>query len=84
MGATTRKLYFHSKLCAIRTVGCFWHKGKPKLVVHFGGMCLKPCCNIQKTQNDMFNKSIENFKKLNYDPNEIEILPENLPPKPWY
>ena len=61
-------------------------KGKPKLVVHFGGMCLKPCscCNIEKTQFEMFNTSIDNFKKLNYDPNEIEILPENLPPKPWY
>ena len=59
-------------------------KGKPKLVVHFGGMCLKPCCNIQTTQNNMFNRSIEHFKKLNYDPNDIEILPENLPPKPWY
>ena len=59
-------------------------KGKPKLVVHFGGMCLKPCCNVEKTQHEMFHKSIENFKKLNYNPDEIEILPENLPPKPWY
>uniref|UniRef100_A0A6C0C1Y0 AFP-like domain-containing protein n=1 Tax=viral metagenome TaxID=1070528 RepID=A0A6C0C1Y0_9ZZZZ len=59
-------------------------KGKPKLVVHFGGMCLKPCCNVEKTQHEMFHKSMENFKKLNYNPEEIEILPENLPPKPWY
>ena len=59
-------------------------KGKPKLVVHFGGMCLKPCNNVHHTQCQMFNRSIENFKKLNYDPDEIDVLPENLPPKPWY
>ena len=58
--------------------------GKPKLVVHFGGMCLKECKNCEKIEKEMYEKSIENFKKLNYDPEKIEILPENLPPKPWY
>ncbi len=61
-------------------------KGKPKLVVHFGGMCLKECkcCHKKKELARMYKNSIKNFKKLNYDPEEIEILPENLPPKPWY
>ena len=61
-------------------------KGTPKLVVHFGGMCLNSCdcCDEKKELLKMYNNSIKNFKKLNYDPAKIEILPENLPPKPWY
>ena len=59
-------------------------KGKPKLVVHFGGMCLESSNNIRETQNNMLNNAIKNFKKLNFDKSLIDILPENLPPKPWY
>ena len=59
-------------------------KGKPKLVIHFGGMCLEKKDNIEGIREDLMKRSIENFKKLNYDESLIEILPENLPPKPWY
>jgi hypothetical protein len=59
---------------------------KPKMVVHLGGMSLN-----QVVQNDydslnerMIDNAIKNFKKLDYNPSDIEILPENLPPRPWY
>ena len=32
----------------------------------------------------MISIAIHNFKKLNYSKDEIDILPENLPPRPWY
>lgn len=59
-------------------------KGKPKLVVHFGGMLREPSENIDLTRQKLLDKAIQNFSKLNYDKELIDILPENLPPKPWY
>jgi len=59
-------------------------KGKPKLVVHFGGMLREPGVNIDELQKKLLDKAITNFKKLNFDNDLIDILPENLPPKPWY
>lgn len=59
-------------------------KGKPKLVVHFGGMLRDPSNNIEDLRKDLLNRAMENFSKLNYDKDLIDILPENLPPKPWY
>jgi len=59
-------------------------KGKPKLVVHFGGMLREPGVDIDELQKRLLNKAITNFKKLKFDNDLIDILPENLPPKPWY
>lgn len=59
-------------------------KGKPKLVVHFGGMLREPSDDIELTRKKLLEKAINNFSKLNYDSKLIDILPENLPPKPWY
>jgi sialic acid synthase SpsE/sugar phosphate isomerase/epimerase len=58
--------------------------GKPKLVVHFGGMQLDEAVDSKTLRRKLLDRAIESFKKLNFDPDEIEILPENLPPKPWY
>jgi len=57
-------------------------KKKPKLVMHLGGMFLN-----KRELGDtsiLTQRAIENFKKLKYDENLIDILPENLPPRPWY
>ena len=32
----------------------------------------------------MIDIAIENFKKLQYDKTKIDIIPENLPCRPWY
>ncbi len=55
---------------------------KPKLVMHLGGMYL----NLRDLVDTglLTQRAIENFKQLKYDPKLIEILPENLPPRPWY
>mgnify|MGYP001189924779 FL=1 len=60
------------------------------MVVHLGGMSLdlldstKYKVNRLSTHDEMISIAIHNFKKLNFNPNEIEIIPENLPPRPWY
>ncbi len=67
-----------------------WPLAKPKMVVHLGGMSLdkieekKYKVNSLSTHEEMISIAIENFKRLNYSKNEIDILPENLPPRPWY
>lgn len=60
----------------------FFPKHKPKLVVHLGGMSL----NTRKVDdtNLLTERAINNFAKLNYSPDDLDILPENLPPRPWY
>jgi sialic acid synthase SpsE/sugar phosphate isomerase/epimerase len=55
--------------------------GKPKFVVHLGGMLLQEASD---PYDRMMDRAIENFKQLDFDPKEIEIMPENLPPRPWY
>lgn len=60
----------------------YFPKAKPKLVMHLGGMYLnkRELCDT----SILTKRAIENFKKLNYDSDLIDILPENLPPRPWY
>ena len=60
----------------------YFPKAKPKLVMHLGGMYLNKS-ELEDT-SILTRKAIENFKKLNYDSSKIDILPENLPPRPWY
>jgi|TARA_R110001583_G_scaffold72898_3_gene203542 N-acetylneuraminate synthase len=67
-----------------------WPKAKPKMVVHLGGMSLdlleKTSYGLDKlsTHDEMITIAIHNFKRLKYDKNLIDIIPENLPPRPWY
>ena len=55
---------------------------KPKVVMHLGGMFLND--KDVKNTDILVARAIENFKKLKYDTNLIDVVPENLPPKPWY
>ena len=65
-----------------------WPLAKPKMVVHLGGMSLDPLSTkkfYQKNNHaEMIDIAIENFKKLQYDKTKIDIIPENLPCRPWY
>jgi sialic acid synthase SpsE len=56
---------------------------KPKFVVHLGGMSLDHVIN-EKSTPLMMERAVDNFKKLRFNPDDIDILPENLPPRPWY
>ena len=60
----------------------YFPKAKPKLVMHLGGMYLNK--RELSDTSILTKRAIQNFKKLNYDSNLIDILPENLPPRPWY
>ena len=55
-----------------------YFKGTPRVVIHLGGMDLK----IDEDKDGLFKNAIDSFKKLNFE--GLEILPENLPPRPWY
>lgn len=51
---------------------------KPKIVFHPGGMSIDPIKNRR-----VLWKNLENsLKKI--DSRGVELLPENLPPRPWY
>tara|TARA_R110002167_G_scaffold321233_1_gene527112 strand:+ start:12125 stop:14032 length:1908 start_codon:yes stop_codon:yes gene_type:complete len=56
---------------------------KPKFVVHLGGMSLDHVINEKNTEL-MMERAVDNFKKLKFNHSDIEVLPENLPPRPWY
>lgn len=60
----------------------FFPKHKPKLVVHLGGMSL----DVRELSDTklLTERAISNFCKLEYSPDDLDILPENLPPRPWY
>ena len=68
----------------------YWPKAKPKMVVHLGGMSLDKLPTTKysdlKLSNSykMITRAIHNFKRLKYDKTKIDIIPENLPPRPWY
>ena len=67
-----------------------WPKAKPKMVVHLGGMSLDLLettplsLEALSTHNKMIEIALFNFSKLRFNPADISILPENLPPRPWY
>jgi N-acetylneuraminate synthase len=52
-------------------------KGKPKLVVHPGGITIQPV----KEPGKLLEIFTDTLSKLNAD--GVEVLPENLPPRPW-
>ena len=60
----------------------FFPKHKPKLVVHLGGMFL----DVRRLSDTslMMERAVSNFSRLEYSSDDIDILPENLPPRPWY
>lgn len=55
-----------------------YFKGRPKIVIHVGGMDMKPSKNTEP----LFENACKSFEEL--DTTEVNILPENLPPRPWY
>ncbi len=57
-------------------------KATPKMVIHIGGMKLNSVA--EDPNKKMIENAIVNFKKLKYPKNQLAILPENLPPRPWY
>ncbi len=65
-----------------------WKLAKPKMVVHLGGMSMDilPSKKFYEKNNheEMIEISIKNFKRLNFSKDDIDILPENLPCRPWY
>ena len=61
-----------------------WKKAKPKLVVHLGGMSLYKVEPYHMVLQNKMERVIDNFKKIDYSPDDIEIIPENLPSRPWY
>lgn len=65
------------------TISKNFPKKKPKFVVHLGGMSIEHVTGREKIDL-MMERAVDNFKKLNYNSDDIEILPENLPPRPWY
>jgi N-acetylneuraminate synthase len=63
-------------------IAMFFPKHKPKLVVHLGGMSLD-VREMHDTRR-LTEEAISNFSRLEYSPDDLDILPENLPPSPWY
>ena len=64
------------------SIGRRFPKKKPRLVVHLGGMFLDSQISVDTAE--LTERAVKNFRRLEYSPDEIEILPENLPPRPWY
>lgn len=58
-------------------------KAKPKIVMHLGGMSLDHVM-AERPNEMMIERAIDHFKKLSYNNSDVDILPENLPPRPWY
>jgi N-acetylneuraminate synthase len=52
-------------------------QGKPKMVLHPGGITLQPAEDKESIMN-IFRETMEELKS-----DDVEILPENLPPRPW-
>ncbi|MEX1997742.1 MAG: N-acetylneuraminate synthase family protein [Candidatus Andersenbacteria bacterium] len=52
-------------------------QGKPSFIIHPGGITLKPVENPQKFL-DIFADTLSQLRAA-----DVELLPENLPPRPW-
>lgn len=57
----------------------FSKKSKPKIVVHLGGMTLN---DERANTTDMMRRAERFLSTL--DLVQVDLLPENLPPRPWY
>lgn len=53
--------------------------GRPAVVIHVGGMSLD--APVAATA-PLYERALDSFRRL--DPRGLELLPENLPPRPWY
>jgi N-acetylneuraminate synthase len=53
--------------------------GKPKVIVHTGGMTLDQSIHDNRPLYEKLSRSVEQI-----DSDGVEILLENLPPHPWY
>lgn len=61
---------------ALAMAGSF--AGKPRIILHLGGMDLEPADSAKK----LVDLAIESLRQL--DSRGVELLPENLPSRPWY
>jgi sialic acid synthase SpsE/sugar phosphate isomerase/epimerase len=57
-------------------------RSRPRMVVHLGGMFLDDPGHVDTAA--LTERAIRNFRRLDYARDAIDILPENLPPRPWY
>ena len=55
---------------------------KPSIVVHLGGMSLD--IREMKETRHLMDNAIKNFKGFEQYKDSVDILPENLPSRPWY
>jgi len=56
-----------------------YFNGKPKVIVHTGGMSLD---NPIENRSELYDNLRTSVKELEFD--GVELLLENLPPHPWY
>lgn len=60
----------------------FFPNTKPKIVIHLGGMSLH-VRDLPDTRQ-MMDNAIKNYKEFDTLKKDVDILPENLPSRPWY
>jgi len=62
----------------VREMKKYFKSRTPKIIFHPGGMSIDPI----KDQKKLWKNLENSLKKL--DTQGVELLPENLPPRPWY
>ena len=60
-------------------LGKHFSAGPPSVVVHVGGMSMD---EPDQTVDRMLARAVDSFRRL--DPKGVKLLPESLPPRPWY
>jgi len=61
-----------------REIKKYFKSRRPKIIFHPGGMSIDPI----KNRKQLWENLEKSLKKL--DTRGVELLPENLPPRPWY
>ena len=59
-----------------------YFSGSVGIVIHVGGMSMDEPIVNPRDRERLLQRSIEGFRRL--DPKGTILLPENLPPRPWY
>jgi N-acetylneuraminate synthase len=60
----------------------YYPSSKPKIVIHLGGMSLNT--REMKDTRPLMDNAIKNFEPFSNYRDVVDILPENLPSRPWY
>lgn len=61
----------------------FVSQHRPMVVVHVGGARLEKMISVEEKEK-LYDTLAKSLEELNYSKNEIEILPETMPPLPWH